>query len=507
MRPSRRVLAALAGGTAALACAAPAAASIQLSAQPRLTPAFSTKIKDYAIRCAPGEPVRVSVRASDGDRVKVADKKTRGGTFERKVEREAGKSFRIRVRAGGASSTHHVRCLPPRFPVWSFQRTAGGQAQWYVIAPVHHAGADFMVVVDSHGTPVWWWLPSPATYGPVDGKLLPDGTLAWARWYGDHFGVGKSRYEVRRPDGSLVRFVRTVGSPTDTHDMQMLPNGNYLVNTFRRRCCEDLSSHGGPSKADVFDGEIQEITPGGRRVWRWNTKDHIPTWWTTGDEKKGVGWWALEMSATPNRPPAERAYDLVHLNSVEVDPPSRGAGGDGLIVSARHIDSVFRIDRATGEIDWKLGGRHVPGKSLKVLGQHQTPLFSGQHDARLWKDGSLTVYDNGSYRDRAPEADRFVIDPAKRTARLVERIRNPKIGKSNAVGSARKLARGNWVIDWGGNAYVTEQREDGSIVREIKFLDGRGTSRAVPIEKGELNAARLRRGMGRMSAAHRGVPR
>jgi hypothetical protein len=453
-------------------------------------------------RCVPGEPVRVFVRASDGDRVAVAGRKSRGGTFKRHVTRESGAGFTIRVRAGGTSSTYHVRCLPPGFPVWSFERTGAGQAQWYVITPIHRAGADYVTIVDSRGTPVWWWRGSG--FGPIDGKLLPDGTLAWVRWYGDHFGVrAKGAYEIRRPDGSLVRLVRTVGSPTDTHEMQLLPNGHYLVNTFRRRCCEDLSSHGGPSDAEVFDGEIQEIAPDGKLVWKWKTKGHVPLSWMTGDEKKKIGWWYLEMLATPNRPPRERAYDIVHLNSVEPDPPLRGAGRDGLIVSARHLDSVFRIDRATGEIDWKLGGRHVPGKSLKLLGDHPTPLFSGQHDARLWKDGTLTVYDNGSYRDRAPAADRFVIDPVNRTARLVERITNPEIGSSRAVGSARKLSGGDWVVDWGGNAIGTEQSEDGAIVRRLKFLDGRSTYRAVPIEPGELGAARLRRGMDSMSATHR----
>jgi hypothetical protein len=278
--------------------------------------------------------------------------------------------------------------------------------------------------------------------------------------------------------------------------MQPLPNGHYLVDTYRRRCCEDLSAHGGPSHAEVFDGEVQEVARDGRLVWSWSSKGHIPPSWTTGDEKKQIGWWYGVMRDTPHRPPLERAYDLVHVNSMEPD-------GDGLIVSARHIDSVFRIDRATGEIDWKLGGTHVPGKSLRVVGPHPTPLLSGQHDARLWKDGSLTVYDNGSWAG-PPSADRFVIDPVKRTARLVERITNPEVQTSVAIGSARKLDGGNWVVDWGGHPFVTEQTEDGTIARRLELGGGRGTYRGIPIEQDDFDIARLRRGMDRMSAAHRG---
>ena len=491
MPPFRTFLVTLLGGSAALALAAPAAADVAVSTEPHLLPAFNPRVSDYVIHCVPGERVRVSVQASHGARVSVAGQKSRGGTFTRSLQRTGGAGFDVRVRDAGRDSAYHARCLPQGFPARSFESHGSSQAQWWVLTPLHHAHADYIEIQNSRGTPVWWW--RGATYGPSDGKLLPDGTLAWTRWYGDLFGArDKDAYEVRRLDGTLVRVLRTVGSPTDGHDMQQLPNGNYLLDTYRRRCCEDLSSYGGPSHAEVFDAEIQEITPAGKRVWHWSSAGHIPPSWTTRK------WWDPLISQTPKHPPRERAYDLVHLNSVEPD-------GDGLVVSSRHTDSVFRIDRATGRIEWKLGGTHVPGTSLKVVGPHPTPLLSGQHDARLWKDGSLTVYDNGRWRG-PPSADRFAIDPVKRTARLLEQITDPDVTSSVAVGSARKLSGGHWVIDWGGNGLVTEQAEDGTVLRRLKLLD-EGTYRAVPIEPGVLSAARLRRGMNRMSATHRGPAR
>jgi Arylsulfotransferase (ASST) len=496
MRAGRSSLAAVLGALA-LVCAAPAEARVAVSTKPHLVPGWSPGSPDYGARCEPDEAVRVRVRATDGERVTVAGKPAATGTFKRSVKRASGEDFTIRVRDGEKRSTYHVRCMPDGFPSWAFHINGRAQAQWYVVTPLHRENANYVTIVDRHGAPVWWWRPS--SYAPSDGKVLPDGTIAWTRTYGDLFGLrDKGAYEVRRPDGSLVRVVRTVGSPTDTHDMQPAPNGNYLAQTYRRRCCEDLSQYGGPERADVFDGEIQEIAPDGRRVWRWNSGPHIPPSWTTGSVEKQFGWMHLLISNTPNRPPPADAYDLVHINSMEPD-------GDGLIVSARHIDSVFRIDRATGEIDWKLGGRNVPGKSLKILGPHPTPLMSGQHDARLWKDGTVTVYDNGTWH-RPPSAMRFAIDPVKRTARLLERITNPAVKSSRAIGGARKLSGGNWVVAWGGSAMSTEQTEDGTIVRNLYLGGGRGTYRAVPVEPGQLSARRLRRGMDRMAPFNRGAP-
>ncbi|MFL5779911.1 MAG: arylsulfotransferase family protein [Thermoleophilaceae bacterium] len=489
----RRLAAPILGTVAGLALApAPAGAAVTISAHPSLRPAFDRSVTDYVVSCESGAPVRVHVHASGGDRVSVGGGKAHGGTFERKLSREPDRAFAIRLRAGGRTTSHHVRCLPSDFPRWTFDAHGPAQAQWYIIDPTGGNPRGYIAIFDTNGVPVWW--RHEATYGPWDGKLLPDGNLAWMRFYDDHFGVRNRGYEVRRLDGSLVREIKTVGSPTDTHDFQPMPNGDYLAITYRRRCCANLTKYGGPAHAEVFDGEIQELTPRGKLVWRWNSHGHIPLSWTTGDARHETGWWYDLMRYTPKRPPAENAYDLVHFNAVQPD-------GDGVIVSSRHTDSVYRIDRATGRIDWKLGGTYVPGKSLTVAGkEHPEPLFGGQHDARLWKDGTLTVYDNGSWHGRPPAADRFRIDPVAHTATLLERLTNPEIVYSVAIGSARKLTGGNWVVNWGNRPVATEQTPDGTIVRRFTFLDDYWAYRAVPVEPGQLSAAALRHGMNRMVA-------
>jgi hypothetical protein len=477
----------------ALAFAAPAAANVQLATHPKLHPAFRAGAHDYAVRCPAGRPVRVAVRASGGDEVAVDGRPARAGSQEVPVRRATDAAFTVRALRSGRSTTYHVRCLPPGFPGWSVERHGTPQAQWYVTDPVEPPAGGYVAIFDRNGAPVWWQDAASAPYMPWDAKLLARQVLAWGENFGNHFGVrANGGYEEHRLDGRLVRRVRTWGSPTDVHDIARMPNGHLLTLTYRRRDDVDLSARDGPHHARVFDGEIQELTPAGDLVWRWNSHAHVRV------AETEPAWWYNEKGETP--PPAERGYDLVHLNSVEPD-------GDGLIVSSRHTDSVFRIDRASGRIDWKLGGTYVAGRSLAVLGiPPGEDVFGGQHDARLLPDGTLTVYDNRGYATGSPAAVRFRIDPVARTATRIEHVTNPAVSKSKWGGSARKLPHGNWVIAWGGSGLVTEQRPSGAAVLALRLAAGHVTYRAAALPPGRLAASALRRGMDRI-AYSRPVPR
>jgi Arylsulfotransferase (ASST) len=484
----RRLHTPLLGVGAGLALAAtPAFGHVEVSAKPGLRPGFQSAVTDYVSRCVAGMPLRMAVDASGGDRVSVAGRPERGGNFVTKVHRRTGESLSVRVTSrDGTVKDYRVRCLPQDFPDWEFARHGAPQAQWYITTPVKPPAGGYVAIFDTHGVPVWWRGEPSGKFMPWDAKLLDDGLMVSGRNFGNHFGVRKEgAFEERTLDGRLVRLVRTRGSPTDVHDLQRLPNGNLLGITYRRRDDVDLSAYRGSSHARVFDGEIQELAPSGNVVWRWNSKGHV------SPSETGREWWYDGHGE--NHPPAERGYDLLHLNSVEPD-------GDGLVVSARALDAVFRIDRRTGDIDWKLGGSFVPGESLTVLGMPPgAPVFQGQHDARVLNDGTLTVFDNRTYSGSAPVADRFRIDPVRRTATRIEHVTELDVPRSQWGGSARKLPGGNWVVSWGGTRLITEQTPAGAVVLLLRFAAEHVTYRAQALPPGRVSAAELRRGMDHMA--------
>jgi hypothetical protein len=194
-----------------------------------------------------------------------------------------------------------------------------------------------------------------------------------------------------------------------------------------------------------------------------------------------------------HKDPGERFWDLVHINSVE-------PAGEDLIVSFRHVDAIYKIDRDTGKIVWKLGGTRRP-ESLDVI---DDPLgdepFGGQHDARLWKDGTLTVFDNETNMHRPPRAVRYRIDEEARTARLVEQIDPPGDIRSGFGGSARKLSGGNWVIYWGGEPLFTEQQpKSGTEALGVSLRGHHWGYRVVPVPQ-SIGMGSLRHAMDRMVA-------
>ena len=101
--------------------------------------------------------------------------------------------------------------------------------------------------------------------------------------------------------------------------------------------------------------------------------------------------------------------DIYHCNSVAVDEdPSSPDYGD-VLVSMRYLDAVFLIDRATGNVIWKLGGtaftsndpevaQGVPAQHLSITGDSETQ-FCGQHDAGFVPTPNPAVEDVSVFDD------------------------------------------------------------------------------------------------------------
>jgi hypothetical protein len=320
----------------------------------------------------------------------------------------------------------------------------------------------FVVILDNHGAPVWY----KRTEQPViDVKPWTNGNLAWTPLLGAAFGTTPARgYRVTALNGTLVEELKTwAGTSTDHHDLLSLPGGNRAMITYvLRGSTVDLTSFGSGYFPNDFalDSEIQELNSNDNVVWTWNSDAHFNTAETT-----------FPVRFNPPATSHNGAVDMLHINSIDRQP-----NGD-YIVSARHLDAVFRIDRTSGDVLWKLGGAGTAlnpdnAAAMTISGD---PLGGPKrmHDARLSPTGLLTMFDNRSGTGQSPRVVAYQLDETAHTATMVWQHTYPTPGLfSFGLGSARRNGDGSYVISWtGGNLQPVLEEVDAQGNRLLAVTD------------------------------------
>jgi len=461
---------------ACLACAATfgaagvADAGVRVAA-PQLAPKFKAAVHDYTLPAsACSKPFPLVVRATGATAGRIGAGRPFRGLRTRRLRLTPGQAVPVLARTGRRSTRYYVRCLPKDFPAYRYRSFGRARTPFFVVTVGH-----YVAIFDRNGVPVWWHRGRTEV---IDGKVLPGGLIAFARYFGGGYGVDKRiAYELRRPNGKLVRTLRARQAITDFHELQPTPDGNFVLLSYKKRPNPiDLSAFNGDADATVLDAVIQKLSPTGKRLWSWNSKHHI------GLAETGRFYEDLE-----------EPYDIVHVNSIQP------LAGNDYLVSFRHTDSVYRIDGATGDVEWKLGGTPTP-RSLQVVGD---PLggypLGAQHDARMLPDGTITIHDNGSDLSRPPRSLRYRLEGD--TATLVGSQFDKGAPSSFCCGSSR-LAGGAWLTSWGGTPLVSEFFR-GRRTFSLRFLDEDAFSYRANTVTRETGLGKLRRGMNLMTPPKR----
>ncbi|HEX5593366.1 MAG TPA: aryl-sulfate sulfotransferase [Solirubrobacterales bacterium] len=442
-----------------------------VTADQALTPSFDPDVTDYTTRCN-GDPLEVSGRTAEGTTVAVDGGDPATGKFTASVPLEENQAFSFTTTTEAGTDTYFVRCLPVGFPPWEYEQLRQPSHQLYVVAPnlaLSGAPTQYVVIFDSNGVPVWWYHEPGGTM--QDAKVLPDGSLAW--WN------SSTGYVLRETDGTFIQGVTAVGGPTDGHELQQLPNGNFLLISSEKVEDLDLTEFGGAEHEDVEEMLVQEISPTGELIWNWSTKGHIAL-------AETGRWWPTALSRPEPR-------DIIHMNAIEP------VGENAVMISVRHTDAIYKIDKTTGNIIWKLGGTWTP-KSLKVVNDPEgTYPLGGMHDIRLLPDGTITIHDNNTGLGQPPRAVRYAIDEANKTATFVEQVSDPLQPSSFCCGSSRRSDDGSWLMSWGGSSYVAEYDAAHQTNFRLKFGGTLFSYRAVPVQDGLLSVSSLRAGMDAMN--------
>jgi outer membrane protein assembly factor BamB len=225
------------------------------------------------------------------------------------------------------------------------------------------------------------------------------------------------------------------GLQGDHHEFLISPQDTALF-TIYHQVPMDLSDMGGPAEATVLDGIAQEVDiETGEVLFEWHSLEHV----------------GLDESYV-------KPYDYFHINSIDVDHDSN------LLVSSRTTSTVYKIDRQSGEVIWRLGGK----KSDFEMGPGTRTAY--QHDARRQPDGTITIFDNGNVNDVGQSRGIVVeLDEEAMKATLVREYTHPDKVLSATQGNVQVLENGNVFVGWGSEPVLSEFDHDGGLLFSAAF--------------------------------------
>jgi hypothetical protein len=339
---------------------------------------------------------------------------------------------------------------PPTIDVLIQPHNSNSAPGYIFVAPKNGPGEaspaqDGSLIVDNSGEPVWFRPLRREEEDVMDFKVQyyrGEPVLTW--WEGVHTGYGQGEYVIA--DGSYreIRRVRAGnGYRGDHHEFLISPENTALLDIYGKVESVDLSSVGGPKEGRVLEGVVQEVDiQSGEVLFEWHSLEHV------GLE---------EAYAEPPKDP-RWSFDYFHINSIDVDHDSN------LLVSARRTSAVYKIERKSGEVIWRLGGK----KSDFEMGPGTS--FAWQHDARRQSDGTITIFDNGGVKkDKQSYGLVLELDEEEMSATLVRKYPHPERRLAGTQGSVQVLPNGNVFIGWGSNPLFSEFSRGGELLFNASF--------------------------------------
>jgi hypothetical protein len=241
------------------------------------------------------------------------------------------------------------------------------------------------------------------------------------------------------------------GYVADFHEFQVLPNGHALLLAYDLQQV-DMSRivEGGHPGALVAGSVIQELDLDKNVIFQWRSWDHYDLSDSYADLTQAL-------------------FDGIHINSIELDRDKN------LLISTLALAEITKINRQTGDIVWRMGGKNNQFTFINESEEHAPLYFMFQHDVRRLANGNITLFDGGERERRAySRVVEYQIDENNLTANKVWDYRHTPDILSSTMGSAQRLPNGNTLIGWGmasmtGNPAITEVDAQGNVVLELTF--------------------------------------
>lgn len=287
-----------------------------------------------------------------------------------------------------------------------------------------------------------------------------------------HTAIFDNRYR-------LIKQIQGGGHKlADQHEFLFYDDDSAVFTVFDPEI-RDLTPYGATSKDQqwILDNKIQKVNISSNRVlWEWSSLDHVDPLGTNLTLQSGNAGLGTNSS---------QVWHYFYMNAFDVNPKT-----NTFLISARSMCTIFKMDGATGDILWRLGGQDSDfdlGPGVDFCWQHDTRMHSKylHHESKGSKE-IISFFDNSAHENlaggpdlqtRAYSAGKVVeLDTASKTAKLIASFRAPGDLSVRSQGNLQLLPNGNAFINWGYNGALSEHKPDGTTI----FYSGLDSGRLGP---------------------------
>lgn len=316
------------------------------------------------------------------------------------------------------------------------------------------------LILDNQGNPIWFRPQNTPNLMNTDFRVQKlwgksvltfwQGTLATAPTYtnapGGSSEPGSCYYILNHHYRTIKTVKAQKGYTSDIHEFLITPVGTALLLS-TKSVPMDLTPYGGPQDGFVQDFGIQEIDlRTNKLLFFWSALEHIPL--TDSYEP---------ASSSTN---SSNIWDAFHLNSIGLTDQK-----EDILVSGRNTWTIYRINKPTGNIIWRLGGKQ---SDFTI---DSASSFSWQHDARFLPNNHVSLFDDNCCESAeippgTPPAHGIVLqlDLNNMTAHLERSYYHDPNLQIASQGNVQTLKNGNKFIGWGQSQYYAEYKKNGNTI-------------------------------------------
>ena len=264
-------------------------------------------------------------------------------------------------------------------------------------------------------------------------------------------GYGEGKDFIADSSYTIIKTISAGnGLIADSHDFAITPQGTALITVYQPEFADTRSVRGKASDV-VFDSVIQEIDIATNRVmFEWHALDHLPLTDSYQPYVAGTG-----------------PYDFAHINSIQP------FGSNELMVSLRNTHTVITLNRLTGAVTRRIGGRRPTVHEPAIAGTHS------QHDAEPHSDGTISLFDNGLGAGPFPHPSSrgLVLKLVGNTISVVRILGAPNGELAGSQGSMQVLNSGS-LVDFAVAGSIVEYDAAGNVRTDQHYPKGVSTYRA-----------------------------